>query len=287
MDVMVIHELPLHPLGLFFYFGGIDMKAVVIEEIGSFSLKDIHIQEPKAGEALIKVSVTGLCRTDLKIVRVGHRDLTLPRVPGEEVVGTIEQLGDEETVFTEGQRVYLYPGTSCGECPQCRSRAENLCVKMQIMGFHRDGGFAEYVTAPIKSLTPVPDSLSDDEAIFTEPLSCCLNALELARLTRGETIGIWGGGPAGTLLKRASEAIGCKSFVVENDERRRNIINGFAAPPVKGIDVAVIAVGDMEAYKEAKRLLLQRTVTWAGLIAFVLITCLGISLLAFFMLVSS
>jgi len=234
------------------------MKAVVIEEIGSFIIKDVDIQEPKAGEALIKVSVTGLCRTDLKIVRVGHRDLTLPRVPGEEVVGTIERLGAGETVFKEGQRVYLYPGTSCGECPQCRSRAENLCVKMQIMGFHRDGGFAEYVTAPLKSLIPVPDSLSDDEAIFTEPLSCCLNALELARPVRGETIGIWGAGPAGTLLKRASEAIGCRPVVIENDERRRELVNGQEEPPEAGIDIAVIAVGDMTAYNEALKCMAPR-----------------------------
>ena len=63
------------------------MQAVVIREVGGFELADVPVPEPGAGEALIRVSVTGLCRTDLKIVRHGHRDLTLPRVPGEEVVG--------------------------------------------------------------------------------------------------------------------------------------------------------------------------------------------------------
>ena len=71
------------------------MQAVVIREVGAFELADLPVPEPGPGEALIRVSVTGLCRTDLKIVRHGHRDLTLPRVPGEEVVGEIVSLGPE------------------------------------------------------------------------------------------------------------------------------------------------------------------------------------------------
>jgi L-iditol 2-dehydrogenase len=257
----------MSPLGLFFYFGGKKMKAVVIDEIGSFTLKDIDLQKPAAGEALVQVSVTGLCRTDLKIIRVGHRDLTLPRVPGEEVVGTIIELGENTEGYAEGQRVYVYPGTSCGECPQCKAGAENLCVKMQIMGFHRDGGFAEYVTAPVKSLIPLPESISNDEAVFAEPLSCCLNALELARPAKGESIGIWGGGPAGTLLKRVSEALGCRPFVIETDERRRKLADGFTVPPEKTIDIAVIAVGDMKAYRDAMQYLTPRgrLVVFSGL----------------------
>jgi L-iditol 2-dehydrogenase len=71
------------------------MQAVVIREVGAFALDDLPMPEPGRGEALIRVSVTGLCRTDLKIVRHGHRDLTLPRVPGEEVVGEIVALGPD------------------------------------------------------------------------------------------------------------------------------------------------------------------------------------------------
>jgi len=243
------------------------MKAVVIKEIGSFRLQEIDTPEPAQSEALIKVDVTGLCRTDLKIIRVGHRDLTLPRVPGEEVVGTVMKLGEEKDGFVQGQRVYIYPGTSCGECRQCVRGAGNLCVDMKIMGFHRDGGFAEYLAAPVQSLITIPAGIEDDEAIFAEPLSCCLNALELARLNKNEIIGIWGGGPAGTLLKRASEAIGARPFVIEKDARRRALLDGFTKPPEKEMDVAVIAVGDMEAYKEAIKYLSPRgrLVVFSGL----------------------
>jgi len=79
-----------------------------------------------------------------------------------------------------------------------------------------------------------------------------------ARPVRGETIGIWGAGPAGTLLKRASEAIGCRPVVIENDERRRELVNGQEEPPEAGIDIAVIAVGDMTAYNEALKCMAPR-----------------------------
>jgi len=227
------------------------MKAVIVEEIGSFAIGDVDIPVPATDHVLVQVNVTGLCRTDLKIIRVGHRDLVLPRVPGEEVVGTVCELGDDVAGFSVGQRVYVYPGASCGHCHQCSRGAENLCKDMQIMGFHRDGGFAEYVLAPVKSLIPLPDTLTDEEAVFAEPLSCCLNALELADIKPHETIGIWGGGPAGTLLSRASMALEAVPFVLEPDERRRAFLKDYAAPPDLSFDVCIVAVGSDEAYGQA------------------------------------
>jgi L-iditol 2-dehydrogenase len=181
--------IPLEPF--LFAWREIFMKAIVVEEIGAFSIREMDIPVPGEAEVLIRVSVTGLCRTDLKIIRAGHRTLSC-RVPGEEVVGVISAAGSGVKRFQEGQRVYVYPGTSCGSCEQCGRGAENLCEGMKIMGFHRDGGFAEYVVAPEASVIPVPENITDEEAVFSEPLSCCLNALELALLKPGEHIGIWG-----------------------------------------------------------------------------------------------
>jgi len=147
--------------------------------------------------------------------------------------------------------VYAYPGISCGICVSCGRGAENLCGDMRIMGFHRDGGFAEYVLVPAKSLIPLPDTLTEEEAVFAEPLSCCLNALELANLRVNETIGIWGAGPAGTLLSRASMALGAVPFVIEPDERRRALLKGNAVPSDVAFDVCVVAVGSDKAYVQA------------------------------------
>lgn len=244
------------------------MKAIIVEEIGSFTIRDMETPAPGHGEVLVRVSVTGLCRTDLKLIRVGHRDLVLPRIPGEEVVGVVETLGTDVDTFTTGQRVYIYPGTSCGTCRPCRSGAENLCKDMQIMGFHRHGGFAEYVIAPARSLIPVPDNITDEEAVFAEPLSCCLNALELSRLKAGETIAIWGAGPAGFLLARGAHALGAEVTVIDPDERRASLASGLSRPPDRTFDTAIVAVGSREAYVEAMERLgpRGRLVVFSGLI---------------------
>jgi L-iditol 2-dehydrogenase len=227
------------------------MQAVIVEEIGSYVIRDMEPPRPGAGDVLLRVNVAGLCRTDLKLIRTGHRDLFLPRIPGEEVVGAICEVGEDVSGFSIDQRVYVYPGTSCGHCRQCGVGAENLCRHMKIMGFHRHGGFAQYVSAPAKSLIPLSDTLADEEAIFAEPLSCCLNALELANLKRGETIGIWGAGPAGTLLCRASIALGAEPCVIETDHARLPPLRGYSTPPDLTFDVCIVAVGSDRAYHEA------------------------------------
>jgi L-iditol 2-dehydrogenase len=228
------------------------MKAVVVRKIGSFSLEDFAVPEPGPGEVLIETAVTGLCRTDLKIIEVGHRDLVLPRVPGEEVVGTIRAVGPGVAAHHVEQRVYVYPGTSCGSCKACVQGAENLCQGMKIMGFHRDGGFADYLIAPLSSTIPIPDGCAFDRAVTAEPLSCCLNALELGSLKPGETIGIWGGGPAGAFLARAAAAMGAEATVIEPDAGRHIYHERAAfAPGELFFDVAVVAVGSAQAYREA------------------------------------
>jgi L-iditol 2-dehydrogenase len=227
------------------------MSAILVREIGAFELTTVPVRDLEGDEVLIEVEVTGLCRTDLKLIRAGHRDLTLPRIPGEEVVGVIRRTGGNVTTLQEGCRVYVYPGLWCGRCPACRRGAENLCRGMQIMGFHRDGGFAEYVIAPTKSVIPAPEGLSAELAVFAEPLSCCLNALELARLGKGETVGIWGAGPAGTLLARASRAMGAEPLSIEPDRRRREIAKGSVSCGSEKFDVCIVAVGSRQAYQEA------------------------------------
>jgi L-iditol 2-dehydrogenase len=243
------------------------MKAILIKEIGSFDYCDVEMPNPESGEVLVRVKVAGLCRTDLKIIEVGHRDLVLPRIPAEEVVGEVCAIAPDVDSSLMSKNVYIYPGTSCGECEQCLKGAGNLCRGMQIMGFHRDGGFAEYITAPAASVIEIPRGTELEHAVFAEPLSCCLNALEMAQIKTGETIAIWGAGPAGTLLARASEALGAVPTVIEPDERRRALIGGVSSPPDSNFDVCIPAAGSVSAYKEAMSLLgpRGRLVCFSGL----------------------
>ena len=138
---------------------------------------------------------------------------------------------------------------------------------MRIMGFHRDGGFAQYVTSPVASIIEIPDNTSFEQAVFAEPLSCCLNALELGRLREGDHIAIWGAGPAGTLLARAAASLGAHPTVIEPDDRGRVMIHGFPCLPNTRFDVSVIAVGSASAYAEAGESLAPRgrLVVFSGL----------------------
>ena len=234
------------------------MKAIVIRTLQSFEYCDVDVPALGFGEVLVKVAVAGLCRTDLKIIEVGHRDLILPRIPAEEAVGVVCEAGPGVDKGMLGKRVYIYPGTSCGECRACLAGAGNLCQGMQIMGFHRDGGFAEYVKTPAASLIEIPAGTAFDHAVFAEPLSCCLNALEMARAAEGDTVAIWGAGPAGTLLARAARAIGARPAVIEPDERRRLLVGGEREAPESLFDICIPAVGSESAYLEAVRHLAPR-----------------------------
>jgi len=223
----------------------------MVRKIGSFDVASTKIRPPTEDEVLIRVEGAGVCRTDLKLIREGHRDLVLPRIPGEEVVGSVHRTGIAVSNFKEGDRVYVYPGVWCGKCPACRSGAENLCRDMRIMGFHRDGGFAEYVTVPARSIIAVPEGLKAEHAVFAEPLSCCLNALELGASGMGKTIAIWGAGPAGTLLFRAASALGAVPVCIEPDDQRRQRINGIKRTADEKYDLCIVAVGSKSAYEEA------------------------------------
>ncbi|KPA13660.1 sorbitol dehydrogenase [Candidatus Magnetomorum sp. HK-1] len=227
------------------------MKCIKVSEIGKFSHESMTIPRPGPDDVCIQVEVTGLCRTDLKLIRQGHRDLTLPRIPGEEVVGIIVEKGKNVQNFPIGQRVYVYPGMWCEKCDRCKINAENMCTHMEIMGFHRDGGFAEYVNVPAKTVIPVPDGLHPDHAVFAEPLSCCLNALELAQISANQRIGIWGAGPAGTLLHRAAKTFNAKPINIDPHPDRCQRIDGYPECPDIHFDIAIVAVGDRNAYASA------------------------------------
>jgi len=246
------------------------MQAIVIHKIGAFEIEEVPLPQPSQQEVRVRVAVTGVCRTDLKIIEQGHRDLVLPRIPGEEVVGIVEAVGPLTDESWLGKRVYIYPGTACGACPSCRMGADNLCRSMQIMGFHRDGGFASHVVAPVKSLIVLPESLSFEEAVFAEPLSCCLNGLERAELKAGERLAIWGAGPAGTLLARAARQRGAEVTVIEPDSLRRERAGGVETlSGDERFDVAIPAVGNAAAYQQAVAALAPRgrLVAFSGLLA--------------------
>jgi len=181
------------------------MNSLQLEKIGSLKLRQAHIPEINSNEILLKVTHCSVCRTDAKMWERGQRDLVLPRILGHEICGISES----------GKRFVVWPGKACGQCRQCRRGAENLCREMQIMGFHKDGGFAEYAAVPESSLIPISDKLPGNIASLAEPLSCAINALEQAEVEKKDRVLIYGAGPVGLMTALAVRAAEAYPFVKE------------------------------------------------------------------------
>lgn len=158
-------------------------------------------------EVLLRVLYCAVCRTDAKMWEQGHRDLVLPRVPGHEIAG----------VDSKGRRYVVWPGDSCGNCDYCRAGRENLCPRIRILGFHRDGGFADQVLVPETSLIPVPRTLDTRIACLAEPVGCVLHALGNCRLRKHDRILIYGCGTMGLLAALAARESGAVPLIIENN----------------------------------------------------------------------
>ena len=184
------------------------MKAVVLENIKVLQVKDIPVPKPKEDQVLLKVSTCSLCRTDAKMFQQGQRDLVLPRVLGHEICGQIQETGE---------KFIVWPGNSCGNCEMCKTGQENLCDQMQVLGFHCDGGLAEFVSVSKESLFPVPTGLSEDVACMAELLACGINAVEQSEISAGQSVLIYGGGAAGLLLALAVYEKGAKPYIIEKN----------------------------------------------------------------------
>jgi len=181
------------------------MNALQLESIGSLKLRQMPIPEVRDDEILLKVTHCALCRTDVKMWEKGQRDMVLPRILGHEICGFSE----------EKKRFTVWPGESCGKCRFCQSGFENLCKKMRITGFHKDGGLADYVAVPKTSLIPIPDNMPGEVASLSEPLGCCINAVQQAQIKEGDKVLVYGAGAVGLLMGMAVKAYKAFPFIRE------------------------------------------------------------------------
>lgn len=202
-----------------------EIKAAVLETIGSIRIEDRPEPQYQEGDMILKTEVCGLCRTDMKAYTIGQRDLRLPRVLGHEITATVVE-ACSQTGFRPGDRVQVSPGVPCGNCHFCRQGLDHLCDRVEIMGFHRDGGFQEYLHIPAAAaqrgiLNHIPAGLSFEEACMSEPLACAINMQDALHVGHGDAVLIWGGGPLGILNARLARSRGAEEiFIVENHPDR-------------------------------------------------------------------
>jgi D-arabinose 1-dehydrogenase-like Zn-dependent alcohol dehydrogenase len=178
------------------------MKAAQIPKAGAdFEIVEREIPKPGAGEVLIKVQACGVCHSDMFTKEGAWPGIQYPRVPGHEVAGIIEELGDGVSGWTKGQRVGVgWHGGHDGTCLQCRRGDFGNCRNLKIAGISYDGGYQQYMVAPVEALTAMPESLSDAEAA---PLLCAgittFNALRHSGAGPGDLVAVLGIGGLGHL----------------------------------------------------------------------------------------
>jgi propanol-preferring alcohol dehydrogenase len=183
------------------------MKAIILPRIAPIEEEPLVETElptpvPKDDEVLVKVSVCGLCHTDLDEIEGRLPPRTLPVVLGHQVVGTVVRRGPAATVHENGARVgvtWLY--SSCGTCPFCQSGRENLCEQARWTGKDANGGYAEFMVVPAGSAYPIPAVFSDAQAA---PLLCAgvigYRAIRLSEICDGQTIGLFGFGASAHIV---------------------------------------------------------------------------------------
>lgn len=188
------------------------MKAVVYDAARSYAVTEIPTPEAGAGEVRIKVDQVGVCGTDLHI-HEGDFNAVFPLIPGHELVGVVDRLGEGATRFRVGEQVTVNPNVYCGHCDYCLSGRLILCENLQGYGSNFPGFFAEQVTVP-ESLVFSVEGLPKDTAVFTEPAACAMHGLESLQLRPGSSVLVFGAGPTGLLLAQLIASGGASSVTV-------------------------------------------------------------------------
>lgn len=198
------------------------MKAWIIDHIADLnktenplSLQDVTVPTPETGQVLIRVSVCGVCHTELDEIEGRTPPPRFPVIPGHQVVGTIVEQHAPESKLRPGDRVgagWIYD--ACGRCRFCKSGLENLCADFRATGRDANGEYAEFMVAPASSVCKLPDQIPDIEAA---PLLCAgaigYRSLNLANISDGKVLGLTGFGASGHLVLKMARLKYPKSTV--------------------------------------------------------------------------
>ncbi|MET7402491.1 zinc-dependent dehydrogenase [Dactylosporangium sp. NPDC005572] len=212
------------------------MKVVRFHAPGDVRIEDAPEPAPGPGDVKIRVRACSTCGTDVKIFRFGHHHIVPPRVMGHEIAGEVVAVGEDVTGWQPGDRVQVIAAIPCGTCGECRRGRMTVCPNQVSMGYHFDGGFAEYMIVPpnvlaVDGLNRIPDGLSFAEASVAEPLACVLNGQELAGVGAGDDVVVMGSGPIGCLHVRLARARGAaRVFLVDLNRERLDLAAGLVRP---------------------------------------------------------
>jgi threonine dehydrogenase-like Zn-dependent dehydrogenase len=214
------------------------MRAVLLTDDGPCFVPEYPTPRPGPGEALVRVRLAGICSTDLELTR-GYKG-GFRGILGHEFVGEIVEAQDDPARV--GERVVGEINIGCGACDLCARGLHKHCRARRVLGIHaRDGCFADYLTLPLANLHPVGRLLTDESAVFTEPLAAALQVLEQAHIRPSMRVYVLGPGRLGQLIAQVIQETGCDLTLIG---RRADAL---ALAALRGIATAQINSGQIDS----------------------------------------
>lgn len=192
------------------------------------------VSDPGQGEVLIASTLVGLCGSDLHAVQGDHPFIDIPYVPGHEVVGTIDAVGEGVANVAVGDRVVVEPNLVCGTCANCVAGDYNICETLAVFGCQTPGGMSDYFLINASRLHVIPSGLPDAYAALIEPLATPAHAVTKAGVSEQSKVAILGAGTIGVLVALVAKARGARPVVItDTDPAKRERARRL------GIDVAL------------------------------------------------
>ena len=227
------------------------MRAMILDEPGEpLRVAEVASPEPGEGQVLLRVHCCAVCRTDLHVVDGELPDPRLPLIPGHQIVGTVERIGEHTDGFTVGERVGVpWLGWTDGECRYCLSGRENLCENARFTGYQIDGGYAEYALADGRFCFSIPESFPDLQAA---PLLCAglIGHRSLRFAGDAERLGLYGFGASAHIVAQVASHEGRRvfAFTRPGDEEAQEFARELGAEwagsseeaPPEELDAAII-----------------------------------------------
>ena len=247
------------------------MKAVRLAQIGK-PLEQSQVPVPELGpcDVLIRVAAAGICHSDAHYRAGISKFDNLPLTLGHEVAGRVEKAGANVTNLRTGERVCVHYLVHCGRCEYCLRGLEQFCTSVEMIGRHRDGGYAEFIKVPAKNAFALPDEISFEiGAIMMCSSATAFHALNKARMKPGESVAIFGFGGLGFSAVQLAQSLGAdKICVIEINRAKLDsakklgavAIDAHAVDPIeqikaatggKGVDVTLEFTGSTKTMKQA------------------------------------
>lgn len=214
------------------------MKAAVLKGIENLEMEDVSRPTPSPEEILIKVKACSICGTDIRVYHHGHKHMRFPRITGHELSGEIVEIGKRVEGYKLGEKVAVAPAIPCGRCYYCRRGMQSMCINLTAIGYHYDGGFAEFMIVPENAVlngcvNPIPPALSFEEAALAEPLACAINGQQLSQIGLGDTVVVVGAGPLGCIHLQLAKVKGAsRTILVELSRERIDFAKKLGFPDI-------------------------------------------------------